>query len=539
MNNDATTIFTNGSVITIDEDDRICDAVAVAGNNIVFVGSSSEALKLRSAHTDVIDLNGRTLIPGFIDAHCHATTYGVAQQQLPCSPRDVSSIDDLLKSISRRASITPSGEWILGRGYNHLSMREKRHPTRWELDSAAPNHKVFLVRTCGHLAVANSRVLDEFNIGPATPDPEGGKIDKDAQGQPTGLLYEQAAMRIRMQTQPSPAELETALKKMNTDFLRIGITSLHDASGVNPEEIRVFQKGVSEGWIKVRLYLMVRSAGSVCQLGDAFLQTGLLTGFGNERIRIGPYKLMIDGAGSSGSAAMKKPYPSDSENFGILIISEEELNERIENAHRSGCQIALHAIGDKAIEMALDSYARALARYPRSNHRHRIEHCGFLSDALLQRLIDLEVIPALGMSFLYELGDNYFEIYDQNDLEKAYPLGSLLRNGVKAALSSDAPVIHPNPMHGLYFALAHKTKSGRSIAPGQKVGMLQALRAYTLHGAYASFEEEIKGSIEPGKLADLVVLSRNILSAPTEELLDVSVDLTMVDGEILYRQPTL
>jgi predicted amidohydrolase YtcJ len=168
MNIDATTIFINGSIITIDEDDRICDAVAVAGNNIVFVGSSSEALKLRSAHTDVIDLNGRTLIPGFIDAHCHATTYGVAQQQLPCSPRDVSSIDDLLKSISRRASITPPGEWILGRGYNHLSMREKRHPTRWELDSAAPNHKVFLVRTCGHLAVANSRVLDEFNIGPAS-----------------------------------------------------------------------------------------------------------------------------------------------------------------------------------------------------------------------------------------------------------------------------------------------------------------------------------------------------------------------------------
>jgi hypothetical protein len=539
MVTNAATIFINGSIITIDEDDRICDAVAVAGNKIVFVGSSSEALKHRSAHTDVIDLKGRTLIPGFIDAHCHAATYGVAQLHLPCSPRDVSSIDDLLKSISRRASTTPPGEWILGRGYNHLSMREKRHPTRWELDSAAPNHKVFLVRTCGHLAVANSRVLDEFNIGPATPDPEGGKIDKDSQGRPTGLLYEQAAMRIRMQTQPSSAELETALKKMNEEFLRLGITSLHDASGVNPEEIRVFQKGGSEGWIKVRLYLMVRSAGSVCQLGDSFLQTGLVTGFGNERIRLGPYKIMIDGAGSSGSAAMKNPYPGDSENYGILNISEQELNERIENAHRCGYQIALHAIGDKAIEMALDGYARALTRYPRSNHRHRIEHCGFLSDALIQKLIDLEVIPALGLPFLYELGENYLEIYEQNDLQRAYPLGSLLKSGVKAALSSDAPVIHPNPMHGLYFALAHKTKSGRSIAPGQKVGMLQALRAYTIHGAYASFEEEIKGSIEPGKLADLVVLSRNILSAPTEELLDVSVDLTMVDGEILFRQPTL
>jgi hypothetical protein len=418
-------------------------------------------------------------------------------------------------------------------------MREKRHPMRWELDSAAPDHKVFLVRTCGHLAVANSRVLEAFNIGPETPDPEGGKIEKDAQGRPTGLLYEQAAMKIRMQTQPSPAELETALKKMSADFLRLGITSLHDASGVNPDEIRVFQKGVSEGWIRVRLYLMVRSARSVCQLGDAFLQTGLVTGFGNERIRLGPYKIMIDGAGSSGSAAMKNPYPGDPENYGILNVSEKELNERIEYAHRVGYQIALHAIGDKAIEMALDSNAKALTSYPRANHRHRIEHCGFLSDALLQRMIELEVIPALGLPFLYELGDNYLEIYEQGDLERAYPLSSLLRNGVKAALSSDAPVINPNPMHGLYFALTHKTKSGRSIAPEQKAGMLQALRAYTLHGAYASFEEKIKGSIEVGKLADMAVLSRNILSVPAKELLDVSVDLTMVDGEIVFRQPSL
>ncbi len=535
----AKTIFINGSAVTIDGKDRICEAVAVAGNKILCVGSTPEALKFRSSHTDIIDLKGRSLIPGFVDAHCHAATYGIAQLQLPCSPRDVCSIEELLRSVSQRASITPPGEWILGRGYNHLSMREKRHPTRWELDSAAPNHKVFLVRTCGHLAVANSRVLEEFDISPGTPDPDGGKIDKDAQGQPTGLLYEQAAMRIRMQTQPSPADLETALNKMNADFLQLGITSLHDASGVNPEEIRVFQKGVREGWIKIRLYLMVRSAGSVCQLGDTFLQTGLVSGFGNERIRLGPYKVMIDGAGSSGSAAMKSPYPADPRNYGILNISEQDLNDRIEHAHRAGYQIALHAIGDKAIEMALDSYAKALARYPRSNHRHRIEHCGFLNDALLQKMNELEVIPALGLPFLYELGDNYLEIYKQNDLERAYPLGSLLKNGIKAALSSDAPVIHPNPMHGLYFALNHKTKSGRSIAREQKVEILQALRAYTLHGAYASFEESIKGSLEAGKLADMVVLSRNILSTPAEELLNISVDYTMVDGEIVFRQPTL
>jgi len=539
MNNSPTTVFINGCVITIDQEDRICDAAAVAGNKIVYVGNSADALKLRNARTDVIDLKGRALIPGFIDAHCHATTYGIAKQQLPCSPQDVSSIEELLKVIARKASITAPGEWILGRGYNHLSMREKRHPTRWELDSVAPNHKVFLVRTCGHLAVANSNVLAEFDIGPTTPDPEGGKIDKDPGGQPTGLLYEQAAMKIRMQTQPSSSELESALQRMNRDFLRLGITSLHDASGVNPEEISTFQKGVSEGWIKTRLYLMVRSAGDICQLGDSFLKTGLVTGFGNERIRIGPYKLMIDGAGSSGSAAMKNPYRGDAQNFGILNISEQELNEKIENAHRRGFQIALHAIGDRAIEMALNSYERALTRYPRANHRHRIEHCGFLSDDLLERLIKLQVTPVLGLSFLYELGDNYREIYEQHDLERAYPLRCLLQNGSKGAMSSDAPVIHPNPMHGLYFAVAHKTKSGHAIAPDQRVELLQALRAYTLHGAYASFEERIKGSIEMGKLADLVVLSSSILSSSPEELLEVSADLTMVDGEILHRQSTV
>ena len=539
MKQQATTLFINGAVITIDDTDRICEAAAVRGNRILFVGSASEAIRRAGPQTDVVDLRGRCLVPGFVDAHCHAATYGVAKHQLPCSPQDVSSIDELLRAVATMAESTPPGEWILGRGYNHLSLIEKRHPSRRELDSAAPHHKVFIVRTCGHLAVASSRVLAEFDIGPGTPDPDGGRIERDAQGEPTGLLYEQAAMKIRMHTQPSMAELEIGLKEMNQDFLRLGITSLHDASGVNPEEIKVFQKGVAAGWLKTRLYLMVRSAGSICQLGDIFLETGLVTGFGNERIRIGPYKLMIDGAGSSGSAAMKKPYLGDATDFGILNISAEELDRKVENAHRAGYQVAVHAIGDRAIEMALNSYAKALARHPRSNHRHRIEHCGFLNETLLGRIIDLEVIPVLGLPFLYELGENYLQIYQQNDLERVFPLNRLLKNGAKAALSSDAPVIHPNPMHGLYFAMTQKTKSGRAIAPDQKVGVLQALRSYTLHGAYASFEEGIKGSIEAGKLADLVVLSRNILSAPPEELVEVSVDLTMVDGEILYRRSTL
>jgi hypothetical protein len=536
MNHRADTVFINGSVITIDPEDRICEAVAVAGNRILFVGNSGEALTLAGSKTVVLDLKGRSLMPGFVDAHCHPGTYGVIKFQVPCGPNELNSIEELKQAVSRKAVETSPGEWILGRGYNHLALKEKRHPTRWDLDAAAPDHKVFLVRTCGHIAVANSRVLEACGIGKNTPDPEGGKIDRDEQGEPTGILYEQAAMAIRMRTLPSAVDLEKGLMVTNRDFLSLGITSLHDANGINPEEIRVFQKGVAEGWLQIRLYLMVRSSGVDNQLGDLYLQTGLVTGFGNERIRLGPYKLMLDGAGSGASAAMRAHYPGDPNNFGILHLTQKELDAKITKAHRAGYQIAVHAIGDRAIEMALASFGRVLAAYPRADHRHRIEHCGFLDQAHIKKISDLEIVPVLGVPFLYELGDTYLEIFGEKRLETIYPLRSLLAKGVKSALSSDAPVIQPNPMHGLYAAVVHRTKSGRPIAPREKVDLLQAIRAYTLYGAYASFEEQSKGSLETGKLSDLIVLSQNILEIPPEELLNVTVDLTMIDGKIVYQK---
>jgi predicted amidohydrolase YtcJ len=339
-----------------------------------------------------------------------------------------------------------------------------------------------------------------------------------------------------MQTLPSASDLEKGMKLMNRDFLRLGITSAHDASGLNPEEIRTFQKGVTEGWIQVRLYLMFRSSKPSSQLGEIYLQSGLLTGFGNDKLRLGPYKLMLDGAGSGGTAAMREPYPDHPADYGILYMNQDELDRKVLNAHKAGYQIAIHAIGDQAVEMVLSSFEKALGQYPRADHRHRIEHCGFLNDSLIDKIHKLDVIPVLGLPFLYELGDTYIDIYGQDRLSSIYPLRSLLERGITTSLSSDAPVINPNPMHGIYAAIAHKTQSGKVIAPDEKVSLLQALRAYTLSGAYASFEENIKGSIEIGKLADLIVLSRNILECPPEDILNISVDLTMVNGVVVYQQ---
>jgi predicted amidohydrolase YtcJ len=262
----------------------------------------------------------------------------------------------------------------------------------------------------------------------------------------------------------------------------------------------------------------------------------LVTGFGNERLRLGPYKLQIDGAASGGSAAMREPYPGDPSNFGILHMTQEELDELVLRGHRAGYQVGVHAIGDRAVEMTLESYAKALGRHPRRNHRHRIEHCGILDDALMDKIRELELIPALGVPFLYELGDSYVRSCGLERLRSAYPLRSLLERGVIAPLSSDTPVIDPNPMHGIYCALTRKTSSGQTVNPHEAVTIRQALRAYTLWGAYASFEENLKGSIECGKLADLVVLSRNILEAAPEELLGISADLTVIDGQIVYSR---
>jgi predicted amidohydrolase YtcJ len=536
LNHRADVIFLNGTVVTVDAQDRVCQGVAVAGNKILAVGTSEEMKALAGIQTQTIDLKGRSLVPGFIDAHCHAGNYGPVKFNIVCSADVISSVEELKKEIRRRAAATPKGGWIIGRGYDNTKLKEKRHPTRWDFDEAAPEHKVFILRTCGHLGVVNSTALKEFGIQKGTPDPHGGRIDRDPTGEPTGLLYEQALVPVRMATQPGYDDLLRGLKILNEDFLRYGITSATDASGRNMDEIRAFQKAVAEGWLQVRIYFQVRTSLPTIKLGEHYLQSGLITGYGNEKLRLGSFKLMLDGAGGGGSAAMRQAYPGKPSDFGILHQTQEELDELVLKGQKAGYQIGVHAIGDRAVEMVLNSYAKAMKAFPRKDCRHRIEHCGFLDGPLMEQMREMGVVAALGLPFLYELGDSYITVFGQDRLQCVYPLGSLMKRGIIAPLSSDAPVIDPNPMHGIYFAVTRKTPTGQTIAPHEAVTVLQAIRAYTISGAYATFEENIKGSLEPGKLADLAVLSDDILKVPSEKILTLKVDLTLVDGKVVYRR---
>ena len=535
MKNEADVVLVNGSVVTVDPADRVCQGVAISGNKILAAGTSDQMKALAGPKTELIDLKGRSLLPGFIDAHCHAGNYGPVKFNIVCHSDVVRSIEDLKGEIRKRTASTPKGGWILGRGYDNTKLKEKRHPTRWDFDEAAPEHKVFILRTCGHLGVLNSLALKEFGIQKGTPDPHGGRIERDKVGEPTGLLYEQALVPARMGTQPNFEELVRGLKIMNEDFLRYGITSATDASGRNPEEIRAFQRGAAEGWLQVRIYFQVRTSPPSVLLGEKYLQSGLVTGYGNEKLRLGSYKLMLDGAGGGGSAAMREAYPGKPSDFGILHQTQEELDKLVLNGQKAGYQIGVHAIGDRAVEMTLQSFAKALKKFPRENCRHRLEHCGFLDGPLMEQMREMGVVAALGLPFLYELGDSYITVFGQDRLQCVYPLRSLMERGIVAGISSDTPVIDPNPLTGIYFAVTRKTPTGQTIAPQEAVSVRQAIRAYTLSGAYASFEESIKGSIEVGKLADLVVLSRDILKIAPEKILETKVDLTMVDGNVVYE----
>jgi len=529
------TIFINGRVLTVDQRDRECEAAAVCGNKISFVGATAEARQRIGPEDTVIDLSGRTLLPGFNDAHCHFGYAGVVRLQAYVGYPEVRSVDDIKKVIAQWAAKTPKGQWIVGRGWDETKYADRRKPTRWDLDEVAPNHLVFLTRTCGHMSVVNSRLLAAEGIDRNTPDPHGGMIERDTGGEPTGLLLEHAHIPLKARTAASVDLLDQGMNIMSRELMSLGITSVADMSGRDLNEIRLMQKKLAKGEMQVRIYFVARNSGQII-FGTNYVKTGLVTGFGSSWMRLGCFKAQMDGSGSGGSGAMWTPYPGESHYTGILHMTQEELDALVLEGHRAGYQVCVHAVGTRAIEMTLDSYEKALDEIPKANHRFRIEHCTFVDDRLADRIRDLGVIPVIGPAFLYWVGDGYIQRYHPEWLDWAVAGRRLLDRGIPVAFHSDLPVVPCNPLPAIYTAVTRKTESGKEVGSRQRVTVKEALRAYTYSGAYASFEENSKGSIEVGKLADLVVLSDDILRVAPEKIKDMRVDLTMVDGQVRFQE---
>jgi len=519
-------IFVNGNVITLDPSKPRAGAIAIRDGKIIGVGTDEEMLSVAGKNAKVIDLEGRTVLPGFADSHVHLIEYGLMLSSAILDVREKRSIDEIKEMVRMKAREKPRGSWITGHGWDTTILAERRSPNRWDLDEAAPNNPVMITDTGGHLCSVNSLALRLANIGKDTESPPGGKIDKDPDtGEPTGVLCETATIGIEKMVAYSDEDLVTALSCALYEAVGHGLTSVHCIVQTS-QHIRVFQKLLVRDELPLRVYLMISTS-----LLPHLVGLGLHTGFGDPKLKIGAIKVMLDGSIEGRTAALTKPYEGEPDNLGILWLSEEKLYDIVGRAHKAGFQLAVHAIGDRAIRMVLDSIERILKEKPKEDHRHRIEHASLLDEESISRMRNLGVIASVQPIFITPYMDWMFEPLGY---KRATELGeryrTLLDAGVKVTAGSDLPADSTmSPLLGIQSAV---TRHG--FALGERITVKQAISLYTINSAYASFEEKLRGSIETGKLADLVVLSDDPLAIPTDRIGDIKVDMTIVGGEVVY-----
>jgi hypothetical protein len=508
----AALVLHNARVITMDPARPHAEAVAVEGERILAVGSNAEIRRqARSPQAEVIDCRGQAVLPGFIDAHCHVLAYAASLLSVDCSPDAVSSIADIQAALRRQAEVTPAGRWIRAVGYSEVDLAEGRHPTRWDLDVAAADHPVRLIHRSGHACVLNSLALRLCGIGIDTEEPPGGCMERDpTSGEPSGLLVEMNELVDRVVPPLSWEELVEGVRLASERFLAAGITSIVDASHTNgPSQWELLRRLRAEGHLLPRLTAMVGFEQREAAPRSRQNEGGVL--------ELGAVKIVIKELG-------EQIYPQ-----------EDALAEMVSRVHAEGWQVSIHAVEDRAVAAAAGALSRALAEFPRQDHRHRVEHCAVCPPPLVQRIATAGVMVVTQPSFVYHNGDRYLRQVPPERQAYLYPLRSLLRAGVRVAAGSDCPVAGPEVVAGLYGAVARRSKGGQRIGGEESISIEEALRLCTTAAAYSSFAEGERGSIAPGRLADLVVLSGDPTACAPAELLALRPQMTIVGGQVVWR----
>ncbi|MEX2704517.1 MAG: amidohydrolase [Candidatus Freyrarchaeum guaymaensis] len=524
----------NGNVITLDSSNPRAEAVAIRDGKIIGVGSRDEVKSLFvDEEVRLIDLDGGTVLPGFTDCHIHLLGYGLMLNMLDL--RGVKSIAEIKERLRKEAERRPGGSWIVGHGWDDSLLAEGRLPTRWDLDEAAPDNPTSLMRVCGHITCVNSKALELANITAETESPPGGQIDKDPEtGEPTGILREAAGFMILGMVSLREEDYVLALRAACEYAVSRGLTSVHCMPLIEQDQSiqgRVFQILLMRGELPLRVYLNIPESSL-----QSLVDLGFYTGFGGSKLKIGAIKVILDGSLGGRTAAMLEPFSDDPENRGILLYDEEKLREIVKTAHGADCQLAIHCIGDRALKIALDAIEEALKEKPKRDHRHRIEHASVLSEELIERMRKLGVVASVQPPFIVSDAPWMFNRVGEERARYVYPFKTLLEKGIKLAAGSDCPVEDMDPLKGIQAAVSREVNPEYTFVPEQRVSVEQAIRMYTIDAAYASFEEKVKGSIEVGKLADLVVLSDNPLSVPVDKIGEIEVKMTIVGGEIVYSK---
>lgn len=526
-------LFTGGTILTMDSSNPQVEAVGTIGEWIVAAGARRMVEDALPRAFETVSLNGGTMIPGFNEAHNHMIGYGISAGYIDAGFPAVRSIADIVARVRERAATTPPGQWIIGRGYDDNKLDDKRHPDRHDLDLGSDQHPVLIVNGSGHLSAANSMALQLGGVTRDTPDPVGGHFVRDASGEPTGVLHETAQEPVRSKIPaPTQEDLVAALRRCNDAYVRAGITSSQDAGSDHPDDVRAYQIAVERGWLKLRTSMMIRE-----NLLPHVTGFGINQGFGNHRLRVGPIKMFIDGSLIGRTAAVSVPFLNDprDDNTGLFMMPKEEFEEYVLRAHSAGYQIAVHAIGDRAIDWVLDAYEKALAAYPRADHRHRVEHCGICRPDILDRIARMGVLPISQPVFIIEYGDGFIRHLGLERVQLTYPFRSFLDRGIRLVFSSDCPVSSFVPMKSVQAAVTERTGSGASYALEEALTVEEALELFTVAGAYATFEEKIKGAIRPGMLADFAVLREDPRTVDPMSLAELPVTRTVIGGETVFE----
>ena len=523
-------VLTNGNIHTMDAALPRVEAVAIAGERIAGIGSNEAMRGLLATDGREIDLGGRTVTPGFIDAHLHFLSYGLALREIDLM--NVPTLATAQERVATRAAEAPVGQWLTGRGWDQVFWEGQQFPTKADLDPVTPDHPAFLRRKCGHAGLANSRALALAGISAETPDPPGGEIVRDpASGEPTGILLENAMNLIsRLIAQPTDAEAVEAVLLAQAKAHELGIVGVHNMEAA--PALRAYQELRRNGKLKLRVLQQIPESEL-----DAAIEIGLQSGFGDEWIRIGALKIFSDGSLGARSALMVEAYEDEPDNFGIAVSTAEHLKAQIEKASRAGLAVHIHAIGDQANRNVLDAIEATRKAGIGLHLRHRIEHAQILHPDDVGRFAELDVIPSMQpihcTQDIVSADNNWGE-----RCRLAYAWSTLLSTGAVLAFGSDAPVETPSIMQGLYAAVARRRTDGYPSADGwypeERLSIQEAVYAYTMGAAYSGCEEAIKGSLTAGKLADLVVLDADIFSIESEAILETGVVATMVGGEFVY-----
>jgi predicted amidohydrolase YtcJ len=522
-------VLHNGNVVTVNSREPRAQAVAISRGRILAVGSDADVLHLAAPDSKKIDLGGATVLPGFIDAHSHPAMAGVMHlRMVDCDLRSIAAIQGAMKE---RAAKTPAGEWVLGFKYDDTKTSDGRPLKIEDLDAAVPDHPVQIEHRGGHTAYCNSLALQKAGINDKTPDPAGGKIDHDpATGKLSGRVAESARGLLErvIPNRITRDDHREGVKLISKMLAKTGITSATEAQGT-PTDLLAYQDAQEAGELLYRAYCFINY-----RYIDSMIAAGVRTGLGDEWVRVGAMKLVCDGSISERTARLSTPYEGRPNDYGILVTTEEELYSYGKKAHLAGWQIGTHSNGDVGIDTTLRVYERLQKENPRRDARFRLEHCTMINDDLIARIKALGAIPTPFSTYVYYHGEK-MSFYGQERLNHMFALRSFLDAGIRATQASDYPPGEFIPMMALQSEVTRTDMKGNVWGPKQKITVGEAIRVGTINGAYASFEENLKGSLEAGKVADLVVLGRDPLKEDPSTLVTIPVERTMAGGKWTYE----